>query len=60
MWIKSRGKVKKLTVASVSEALTIGIRSERLQALAEKISMYEAKVKRDLLRDGCRPPLTST
>jgi len=59
MWIKSRGKVKKLTVSLVREALTIGIRSWRLPALAEKISIYEAKVKRDLLRDGCKPPLTS-
>lgn len=29
-----------------------------MPALAEKISMYEAKVKRDLLWDGCKPPLT--
>lgn len=34
----------------------MGISSGRLPALDEKISMYDAKVKRDLLRDGARPP----
>ena len=58
MGIKFRGQEKKLTVGSVSDALTSGIRPGTLPALAEKISMYEAKVKRDLLRDGCKPPLT--
>lgn len=39
------------------DALTFGTRSGKLPALAENISMYEAKVKRDLLRDGGKPPL---
>jgi hypothetical protein len=49
--------VQVLTVLSVKDALTTGIRSGRLPALAENMSIDDAKVKRDLLRDGCKPPL---
>lgn len=45
-----------LTVFSVKGSLTKGISSGILPALAENISIDEAKVKRDLLRDGCKPP----
>jgi hypothetical protein len=49
---------KKLTVEYIRDALTVGINSGKLPILAENISMYDAKVKRDLLRDGCKHPLT--
>lgn len=44
------------TVSSVNDDLTAGIRSGKLPALAPNKSIYEAKVKRDLLRVGFRPP----
>lgn len=56
MGFNLRGWIKKLTVASVRDALTIGIRLGKLPALAENKSMYDAKVKSDLLWDGCKPP----
>jgi hypothetical protein len=49
---------KKLTVEYIRDALTVGINSGKLPIRAENISMYHAKVKRDLLRDGCKHPLT--
>ena len=48
-----------LTILSVKDALTTGISSGRLPALAENISIDDAKVKRDLLRDSCKPPAIS-
>lgn len=46
----------RVTVFSVNDFFTTGIRSGRLSAQAENISMYDANVNSDLLRDGCSPP----
>lgn len=52
-------KVQRLTVLFVKYALTRGMSSGIFPILAENISMNDAKVKSDLLREGCRPPIIS-
>jgi len=48
----------KLTIWAVKDSLIIGTSSRILEILAPKMSIYDAKVKIDLLRECCIPPST--